>query len=64
MSSGGGGGGSSTPANTTNVQTIREAPEIEARRLGLMDQAAKVVANPLGLPGFYVAGISAGEQWL
>lgn len=62
MSSGGGGGGSSTPANTTNVQTIREAPEIEARRLGLMDQAAKVVANPLGLPGFDVAGISAGEQ--
>ena len=62
MSSGGGGGGSSTPANTTNVQTIREAPEIEARRLGLMDQAAKVVADPLGLPGFDVAGISAGEQ--
>ena len=41
MSSGGGGGGGSTPA-TPNVQTIREV-EIEARRLGLMDQAAKVV---------------------
>ena len=62
MSSGGGGGGGSTPANTTNVQTIREAPEIEARRLGLMDQAAKVVADPLGLPAFEVAPISAGEQ--
>jgi len=62
MSSGGGGGGGSTPANTTNVQTIREAPEIEARRLGLMDQAAKVVADPLGLPSFQVAPISAGEQ--
>ena len=33
MSSGGGGGGN-VPADTTNVQTIREAPEIEARRLG------------------------------
>ena len=62
MSSGGGGGGGSTPANTTNVQTIREAPEIEARRLGLMDQAAKVVKDPLGLPAFQVAPISAGEQ--
>ena len=31
--SSGGGGGGSQPANTTNVQTIREAPEIEARRL-------------------------------
>ena len=62
MSSGGGGGGGSTPANTTNVQTIREAPEIEARRLGLMDQAAKIVADPLGLPAFDVAPISTGEQ--
>ena len=62
MSSGGGGGGGNTPADTTNVQTIREAPEIEARRLGLMDQAAKVVADPLGLPAFQVAPISAGEQ--
>ena len=62
MSSGGGGGGGSTPANTTNVQTIREAPEIEARRLGLMDQAAKVVKDPLGLPAFEVAPISTGEQ--
>jgi hypothetical protein len=35
----GGGGGGGTPANTTNVQTIREAPEIEARRLGLMDRS-------------------------
>ncbi len=62
MSSGGGGGGSGTPANTTNVQTIREAPEIEARRLGLMDEAAKAVADPLALPAFQVAPMSAGEQ--
>jgi len=61
MSSGGGGGGGA-PANTTNVQTIREAPEIEARRLGLMDQAAKVVGKPLRLPAFRVAGLTAEEQ--
>ena len=62
MSSGGGGGGGGTPANTTNVQTIREAPEIEARRLGLMDEAAKAVADPVALPAFQVAPMSAGEQ--
>ena len=61
MSSGGGGGGSA-PANTTNVQTIREAPEIEARRLGLMDEAKALVENPLNLPVYTVAGLSGSEQ--
>ena len=56
--SGGGGGGGSAPANTTNVQTIREAPEIEARRLGLMDEAKRVAARPLGLPAFQAAGLT------
>ena len=60
--SSGGGGGSSTPANTTNVQTIREAPEIEARRLGLMDQAAITSSQPLGLPAFQVAQMSTQER--
>lgn len=60
--SSGGGGGGSTPANTTNVQTIREAPEIEARRLGLMDQAAITASQPLGLPAFQVAQLSASER--
>ena len=60
MSSGGGGGGGA-PADTTNVQTIREAPEIEARRLGLMDEAAKLAGTRLGLPSFQVAGLSAAE---
>jgi len=61
MSSGGGGGGS-TPANTTNVQTIREAPEIEARRLGLMDEAQKLAGQSLGLPAFQVAGLTSSEK--
>jgi len=60
--SGGGGGGGSTPANTTNVQTIREAPEIEARRLGLMDEAKRVVAQPLNLPAFQTAGLTTEQQ--
>ena len=60
MSGGGGGGG--TPADTTNVQTIREAPEIEARRLGLMDSAGKLADKPLGLPDFQVAGLTSAEQ--
>jgi hypothetical protein len=60
--SSGGGGGGSQPANTTNVQTIREAPEIEARRLGLMDQAAITASQPLGLPAFQVAPLSTAER--
>ena len=61
-SSGGGGGGGGQPANTTNVQTIREAPEIEARRLGLMDQAAITASQPIGLPSFQVAQLSQAER--
>ena len=44
-----GGGGSGVPADTTNVQTIREAPEIEARRLGLMDAAVELAKKPTNL---------------
>ena len=60
--SGGGGGGGSTPANTTNVQTIREAPEIEARRLGLMDEAQRLAGRSLNLPAFQVAGLTSPER--
>jgi hypothetical protein len=62
MGSSGGGGGGGTPANTTNVQTIREAPEIEARRLGLIDSAGTLASSPLNLPAFQVAGLSAAER--
>ena len=34
MGKGGGGGGGGVPANTTAVQTVREAPEIVDRRIG------------------------------
>ena len=61
MSSGGGGGGG-VPADTTNVQTIREAPEIEARRLGLMDAATELAKTATSPPAFQVAPMSAAEQ--
>ena len=62
MGSSAGGGAGGTPANTTNVQTIREAPEIEARRLGLIDSAGTLASSPLNLPAFQVAGLSAAER--
>ena len=61
MSSGGGGGGGSVPANTTNVQTIREAPEIEARRLGLMDAATELARKQTTPPAFQIAPLSTAE---
>jgi hypothetical protein len=37
--------------DTTYSSTIaREAPEIEARRLGLMDEARNLYNRPMGLP--------------
>ena len=60
MGKGGGGGG--VPANTTAVQTVREAPEIEARKLSLYDQAAALAAQPVNLPAIQVAAPSALQQ--
>ena len=57
-----GGGGSGVPADTTNVQTIREAPEIEARRLGLMDAARELATKKTTLPAYQVAGMAPAEQ--
>ena len=61
MSSGGGGGGGGVPADTTNVQTIREAPEIEARRLGLMDAATELARKKTSPPAFQVAPMATAE---
>ena len=47
---GGGSGGGGQPANTTQVQTVREAPEIEARKIALYDQAASLASQPISLP--------------
>jgi hypothetical protein len=62
MGKGGGGGGGGVPANTTAVQTVREAPEIEARKLALYDEAAKLAQQPISLPGIQIAAPSQLQQ--
>ena len=55
-----GGGGGSTTGTQTSI--AREAPGVEARKLSLYDQAAKLAASPVSLPGIQVAPISAIEK--
>jgi hypothetical protein len=44
----GGGGGSSAPVESgSSVVTQREAPGVEARKLALYDEAAKLAATPV-----------------
>jgi hypothetical protein len=62
MGKGGGGGGGGVPANTTAVQTVREAPEIEARKLSLYDEAAKLATQPVALPALQVAAPTQLQQ--
>jgi len=59
-----GGGGSSAPASSSgsSVVTQREAPGVEARKLSLYDQAAKLAATPVSLPAVQVAPLSGIEQ--
>lgn len=60
---GGGGGGASTPTESgSQMVTQREAPEVEARKLSLYDQAAKLAATPVSLPSIQVAPATALEQ--
>ena len=57
------GGGSSAPTEAgSSVVTQREAPGVEARKLSLYDQAAKLASSPVSLPAVQVAPISAIEQ--
>ena len=50
-----GGGGGSGPTSGTQVSIAREAPEIEARKLSLYDQALKLAQSPVQLPAYQVA---------
>ena len=52
-----GGGGGSTSGTQVNI--AREAPEVEGRKLALYDQAAKLAAQPVSLPGIQVAPTTA-----
>jgi hypothetical protein len=59
----GGGGGSSAPVESgSSVVTQREAPGVESRKLALYDEAAKLAATPVSLPGIQVAPATALEQ--
>ena len=56
------GGGQSYPDVTTQTQYVREAPEIEARKLGLMDTASQLAGTALTIPGQQVAGFQPTQQ--
>ena len=59
------GGGGSAPAPTqsgSSVVTQREAPEVEARKLALYDEAARLAAQPVALPAIQAAPATAPEQ--
>lgn len=60
--SSGGGGGGSMPANTTNITTVREAPGIEERKLGLMDISRALAEQPVSIPTQKIAPLSGLEQ--
>jgi len=61
---GGGGGAGGGGGSTTGVQTTiaREAPEVEARKLSLYDEALKLAQDPVSLPGYQVAPPTQLEQ--
>ena len=60
--SSGGGGGGSVPADTTNVTTVREAPGIEERKLGLMDISRALAEQPVTIPVQQIAPLTGLEQ--
>ena len=57
---GGGGGGGATTGTQTTI--AREAPEVEARKLSLYDEALKLAQDPVQLPGYQVAPPTALEK--
>ena len=50
------------PDVTTQTQYVREAPEIEARKLGLMDTARQLAETGLNIPTQQVAGFTGNQQ--
>ena len=59
---GGGGGGGGQTQSGSQVVTQREAPGVEARKLSLYDQAAKLASTPVSLPAVQVAPLSGLEK--
>ena len=56
------GGGNNIPDVTTQTQYVRESPEIEARKLGLMDTASQLAQTGLNIPTQQVAGFTPTQQ--
>ena len=56
------GGGNNIPDVTTQTQYVRESPEIEARKLGLMDTASQLAGTGLNIPTQQVAGFTGNQQ--
>jgi hypothetical protein len=61
---GGGGGGCNAQTPSTTTQIIRQAPDIEARQIALMDQAASAAGNPIyqNVQPIQVANLSQQES--
>jgi len=59
---GGGGGGGGGAQSGTQVSIAREAPEVEARKLSLYDQALKLAQTPVQLPAQQAAPPTQLEQ--
>ena len=47
---------------TTQTQVVREAPEIEAYKLGLLQLAKERGAIPIDIPAMKIAGLSPEQQ--
>jgi len=50
------------PETTIQEQIVREAPEIEAIKLGLLQSAQKLADRPITLPEQKIAGFSGLQQ--
>jgi hypothetical protein len=49
-------------STTYATQVSREAPEIEAYKVGLLEEARRLYAQPMALPAVEAAGLSLGQQ--
>jgi hypothetical protein len=49
-------------ANEISTQIVREAPEIEAYKIGLLKEAQKLYGTPMNLPAIQAAGMSPGQR--
>ena len=49
-------------ATSTQEQIVREAPEIEAYKLGLLQSAKELTDTPVNIPIQQIAGMSQMQQ--